>query len=69
MFCPNFELYKISGGLFNGHIQSTRKYTEPMSSSADTTSADTKPYLLQPNGSNLQAILETIRETIKQVHY
>ena len=33
----------------------------------DTTSADTKPYLLQPNGSNLQAILETIRETIKSI--
>ena len=33
----------------------------------DTTSGDTKPYLLQPNGSNLQAILQTIDETIKSI--
>jgi len=33
----------------------------------DTTTGDTKPYLLQPNGSNLQAILQTIDETIKSI--
>tara|TARA_A100001201_G_scaffold143447_1_gene145143 strand:- start:1908 stop:2891 length:984 start_codon:yes stop_codon:yes gene_type:complete len=33
----------------------------------DTTNNDTKPYLLQPNGSNLDAILQTIDQTIKNI--
>ena len=34
---------------------------------SDTVTAETKPYLLQPNGSNLDAILKTIDETIKNI--
>ena len=33
----------------------------------DTTTADTKPYLLQPSGQNLEAILSTMRETVKAI--
>ncbi len=34
---------------------------------SDTVTSETKPYLLQPNGSNLDAILKTIDETIKSI--
>ena len=33
----------------------------------DTTTNDTKPYLLQPSGQNLEAILSTMRETVKAI--
>ena len=33
----------------------------------DTTNNETKPYLLQPNGSNLDAILKTIDQTIQSI--